>query len=246
MNIPTSTDIINKLQNLDFTPDEVPNIDEGERALSAAAGSYLLFKGMGNLIKHPILGLIGTAAAGFLLYRGVTGVCPVYKKLGKDTTDPQAINITEQITVNAPRAAVYNFWREFSNLPKFMTHLKSVDTISPTESHWVANTPGNIIGLSWNAEITREEEGFYIGWRSIEGSMIDNAGKVEFKDALNGTDTELSIEINYFPPAGSVGRGLASLFNGVFENMIREDVQNFKQYAEQADFRKFAGLSELY
>jgi uncharacterized membrane protein len=245
MNTAISTDFINKVKHLDFTADEDPNIDQGERALSVVAGTYLLFKGISNLFKHPILGLIGTASAGLLIYRGVTGVCPVYKRLGKDTTDPQAINITERITVNAPREAVYNFWRDLSNLPKFMTHLKTVDTISETESHWVANTPGNIIGLSWNAEITREEDGYYIGWQSIEGSMIDNAGKVEFKDALNGTDTELLVEINYFPPAGSVGRGLASLFNGVFEGMVREDIQNFKQYAEQADFRKFAGLSEL-
>ena len=74
--------------------------------------------------------------------------------------------------------------------------------------------------------------------------MIDNAGKVEFNDTLNGMGTELLIEINYFPPAGSVGRGLTSLFNGVFEKMIREDVQNFKTYAEQADFKRFAGLTQ--
>jgi len=243
MNMPSTTDLVNKIKHIDLNIDENPNIDQGERALSVVGGTYLLFKGLGNIVKHPILGLFGTAAAGLLLYRGVTGVCPVYKKLGKDTTDPQAINITERITVNAPRDAVYNFWRDLSNLPKFMTHLKSVETVSDNESHWVANTPGNLIGLSWNAEITREEEGHYLGWQSIEGSMIDNAGKVEFKDMLNGTDTELLVEINYFPPAGSVGRGLASLFNGVFEKMVREDIHNFKTYAEQADFRNFAGLT---
>ncbi len=242
--MPSTTEIVNKLKHIDLSVNEDPNIDQGERALSVVAGTYLLFKGMGNIIKHPILGLIGTAAAGLLLYRGTTGFCPVYKKLGKDTTDPQAINITERITVNAPRKAVNDFWRDLSNLPKFMKHLKTVETLTNEESHWVANTPGNLIGLSWNAEITREEEGYYIGWQSIEGSMVDNAGKVEFRDALNGTDTELLVEINYFPPAGSVGRGLASLFNGVFENMIREDIQNFKQYVEQADFRSFAGLTD--
>jgi uncharacterized membrane protein len=244
MNIPSTSEVVDRIKDLEFSMDENPNIDQGERALSVIAGTYLLFKGIGNIFKHPILGLVGTAGAGLLLYRGITGVCPIYKKLGKDTTDPQAINITERITVNAPRDAVYRFWRDLSNLPRFMQHLKSVETISDTESRWVANTPGNLIGLRWNASITREEDGYYIGWESIEGSMIDNAGKVEFKDALNGIDTELLVEFNYFPPAGSVGRGLASLFNGVFERMIREDILNFKNYAEQADFRKFAGLSE--
>ena len=236
--------IIDQLNELLPKTDESPNIDQGERTFSVLAGAYIFYKGLKNLGKHPFLGLHGAAAGGFLIYRGVTGVCPIYKKLGKDTTDPQAINITEQIIVNAPRAAVYEFWRNLSILPKFMLHLKSVDNTGENKSHWVASTPGQLVDLSWNAEITREEDGYYIGWQSTDGSMIDNAGKVEFKDTLNGTGTELHIEINYFPPAGSLGRGVASLFTGVFEKMIREDILNFKDYAENADFRKFAGLEE--
>jgi len=49
-------------------------------------------------------------------------------------------------------------------------------------------------------------------------------------------------KINYFPPAGSVGRGITALFNGVFEKMISEDIQSFKTYVEQKDFLKYAGL----
>lgn len=235
-------EISNSLKLLDFNKRDNPNIDNGERVLSLATGAYLFYKGLKNWRKHPLLAIQGTALGGLMLYRGATGICPIYKSIGKDTTDPQAINITEQITVDVSREKVYDFWRQLSNLPKFMKHIKSVQDIGSNQSHWIANTPGNIIDLSWNAEITREEQGTYIGWQSIENSMIDNAGKVEFKDTLNGTGTELTIEINYFPPAGSVGRGLASVFNGVFEKMIREDIKNFKEYAEQVDFKLYAGL----
>lgn len=238
-----SNRIAESLSELSFTPTGKENIDQGERLVSVLAGGWLLYKSLTNIIKHPFLGLQGVAAGGLMLYRGATGVCPVYQHLGKDTTDPQAINITEDITVNAPRDKVYAFWRELSNLPKFMDHLKSVEELSPEISAWSANTPGGLVPLNWNAEITREEAGEYIGWQSVEGSMIDNAGKVEFRDTLNGTGTELHIEIDYFPPAGSVGRGIATLFNGVFERMIREDIRNFKTYAEAADFKRYAGLA---
>lgn len=238
--IPALTD---ELKHVSFKKTGKENIDQGERALSLVAGSYLLFKSLKNIIDHPFLALHGTLAGGFLLYRGATGVCPLYERLGKDTTDPEAINITEQIVVNAPKDKVYGFWRNLSNLPKFMKHLKSVAETGIKQSHWIANTPGNIINLNWNAEITREDEGEYIGWQSVAGSMIENAGKVEFKETLNGIGTELYIEINYFPPAGSVGRGITSLFNGIFEKMIREDIQNFKSYVEESDFREYAGLA---
>lgn len=236
--------LIEKINNIDLRPSGEPNIDTSERILSALAGSYLLYKSLKNLTKHPFLAAQGAAASGLLLYRGATGICPVYKKLNIDTTDPQAISITETITVNAPREKVYDFWRKLSNLPRFMTHLMEVTELTTTESAWTANTPGNLVPLKWNAEITHQEQGKYLGWQSTEGSMVENAGKVEFTDTLNGIATELNIQISYFPPAGSVGRGIASLFTGLFEKMVREDILNFKAYAEQTDFRQYAGLND--
>lgn len=221
------------------------NIDQGERIVSVLAGSWLLYKSIKKMGKYPLLGLQGAAAGGLMLYRGATGICPIYKQLGKDTSDPQAITITETIIVNAPKEKVYAFWRALSNLPKFMKHLKVVLEVDEEISLWTANTPGGLIELEWNAQITREEEGVYLGWQSLDGSMIDNAGKVEFKETLNGIGTELHVEIDYFPPAGSVGRGVTSLFNGLFERMIREDIQNFKNYAETTDFKEYSALYEI-
>ena len=238
-----SHQILDRLTAVGLNTTGNENIDKGERIISLLAGGWLLYKSLKNIGNSPILGLQGSAAAGLMIYRGASGVCPIYKKLNKDTTDPAAINITEDIVVNAPIAKVYAFWRDFSNLPKFMTHLKSVEEINDTISLWTANTPGGLVDLNWNAEITREENGTYIGWQSLEDSMIVNAGKIEFKETLNGTGTELHIEIDYFPPAGSVGRGITKLFNGIFERMIKEDVQRFKTYAEENDFKQFAGLA---
>lgn len=240
-----ATNLIEKIKGIDLKSAGTPNIDTGERALSLIGGGYLFYKSLKNLIKHPGLSIPGIAAGGVLIYRGATGVCPIYQRLDIDTTDPQAINITESITVNVPREKVYAFWRELSNLPKFMTHLKEVNEQNETESHWIANVPSNLLELSWNAEITHEDKGKYLGWQSTAGSMVDNAGKVTFTDTLNNIGTDIHVEINYFPPAGSVGRGIASLFNGVFEKMIRKDIQNFKSYVEQTDFRNYAGLSAV-
>lgn len=219
------------------------NIDQAERLLSVGLGGYLLYQSIRKIGHHPFIGLQGIAVSGLMLYRGATGVCPVYQQLGKNTADPEALHIKESITVHAPREKVFAFWRELSNLPKFMTHLKSVSESDNRQSYWVANTPGNLVDLSWKAEITREEEGSYIGWQSIEGSVIDHAGKVEFRDALNGIDTELNIELDYFPPAGSVGKGIANLFNGVFEKIILDDIKAFRSYAEAEDFKHYAGIS---
>ena len=165
----------NLLEEINLPNTAGQNIDQSERLLSVLGGIYLLYKSIKNLKKHPLIGIQGALASSLLIYRGATGICPVYEKLGKDTTDPQAITIIEDITVNAPKEKVYRFWRELSNLPKFMEHLRQVTEHNNTQSSWEANLPGNIIPLKWDAQITREEENSYLGWQSLQNAMIQNA-----------------------------------------------------------------------
>ena len=218
---------------------ENANVNMPERILSILAGAVITYKSFKQFTNHPVIALQEAMVGGILLYRGATGICPIYSRLGKDSTDTQAISITERFIVNKPREEVYAFWRNFENLPRFMKHLASVEEQGNNRSQWKANLPGEIVKLTWNAEITREEENRYIGWQSIEGSMVDNAGKVEFNDAINGSGTELTVEISYFPPAGSLGQGIAKLLNNVFEDKIREDVTNFKHYVEGEEYQTY-------
>lgn len=79
--------------------------------------------------------------------------------------------------------------------------------------------------------------------QSVAGSTVDNAGRVEFNDAVSGTGTELDIELNYFPPAGSLGQGIAKLFNGYFEDMVREDITSFKHFVEGEEYQRYSSTS---
>lgn len=246
MNFDTITDKLKDNFDLEVIKDKISsieadngNVDLTERVISVVGGVYLTYKSLKTLRKHPFIGIQEAIAGGLLIYRGATGFCPVYKALDTDGTDPRPLNITETFMVDRPRAEVYAFWRKLENLPRFMKHLASVDEYDRVSSHWRANLPGEILKLNWNAEITREDENNYIGWQSVEGSMVENAGKVAFHDALNGTGTEITVDISYFPPAGSLGQGIARLLNGLFEKAVREDVTNFKHYIEGDEYKTY-------
>jgi uncharacterized membrane protein len=45
------------------------------------------------------------------------------------------------VTIRCPRADVYAFWREFSNLPLFMENLDSVTEQAEGVTHWVIRAP---------------------------------------------------------------------------------------------------------
>ncbi|MBD0296359.1 MAG: DUF2892 domain-containing protein [Flavisolibacter sp.] len=222
----------------EFEPNQggsgVVNVGDNERIISAAAGAFLVSSGFNSFFRHPISALVKTVLGGILLYRGFSGHCPVYSSMGKTkgVSRTPAINIRTSLIVNKPKSEVYAFWRRLENLPLFMKHLASVTEIDSKHSHWEATIPGNIGKIKWNAEIVKEEEGYLIGWQSIPNSMINNAGKVVFNDALGGQGTELEVVISYHPPAGELGSGVAKLLNPVFEKIIRQDVMNFKEYIE--------------
>ena len=210
------------------------NLNWPERYISIAAGVKLGFSGLRNLFKSPFTSLLKLGAGGYLMNRGITGHCELYAQAGKSTTDPININIKTSFTVNKPRQVVYDFWRKLDNLPLFMKHLEQVDVLDEERSHWVLKLPANMAKVSWDAEIVMDVPNEFIGWSSLPDSIIDNAGKIRFRDTADG-GTLIDLLITYQPPAGGFGASVAHVLNPVFKGMVDNDVQNFKQYMDIAD-----------
>jgi uncharacterized membrane protein len=209
------------------------NVGNFERVATVLIGAFLFYNGLRRIGRKPIKGITRAAAGGALVFRGITGFCPFYDKLKIDGTMSQSVNIRETFVVDKPRMEVYHFWRRLENLPLFMKHLANVREIDSRHSHWEAKLPeGNPMTIKWDAEIVKEDEGNLLSWKSLPGSTIDNAGKIEFHDALGRQGTELRVMITYRPPAGNIGSGIAKLLNPIFEKMVRNDINNFKSFID--------------
>ena len=213
-------------------PPEAINLNWPERYISIATGVKLTFNGLRNLFKSPLTSMLKLGAGGYLLNRGVSGHCALYSKIGKNTQEPINVDIRSSFTIDKPRKQVYDFWRKLDNLPLFMNHLESVEVIDTQRSHWVLKLPTGVGNVSWDAEIVADKPGEVIGWSSLPGSIIDNAGKVYFRDTPDGKGTVVDVVITYQPPAGGIGASIATILNPVFKNMVDTDVRNFKQYMD--------------
>ncbi|HET8754125.1 MAG TPA: SRPBCC family protein [Salinimicrobium sp.] len=206
-----------------------PNVSKTERLVSMAIGSYFLYDSMIQRERNIPEALL----AGYLLFRGTTGFCAVYNAIGKTKPDNRSrnINIRVNLQVDKPREEVYDFWRKLENLPLFMEHLDSVHRLNEGISVWEAKISGGIGHLRWKSEIVKERPNELLGWQSLPGSDVENAGKVEFHDLPDG-GTELDVIITYHAPLGIPGEGVARVFNSLFEEMVRKDIENFKHYIE--------------
>lgn len=204
------------------------NVGLTERMVSMFLGGVLMTRG----IKRPFKGqfLYGS----YLAYRGFTGRCLFYERLGIDATSPRAINIRGEFEIDRPAAEVYAHWRDLNNLPLSVEHLLDVKVIDQNVSHWKANIMGKLFSIDWNAEIIKDEPGRLIGWRSASGSLLHHVGRVQFEPSPDGTGTLLKVVLSYHPPAGGVGMGLAKLLNPYFETLLKKEIKNFKHNIELA------------
>jgi uncharacterized membrane protein len=207
---------------------DIMNVGSTERVVSAVAGTLLLVDGMANR-RFRIQKFVTGA---YLLFRGATGYCAIYRAAGKTAAPPSKnINIRLKMFVDKPREEVYAAWRKLENLPLFMEHLESVTEVFDNISEWKAKLPGNI-PLKWRACIVRDIPAEEITWRSLPDSTVENAGKIEFRDGETAYGTDVHVTITYKPPMGLLGEAAGDFFHPKLEKMVREDVYGFKKFIE--------------
>jgi uncharacterized membrane protein len=210
------------------------NVGDTERIASVVTG---LVVGALGLRSSGAVKAVSAIAALALLKRGMTGTCPVYKALGRNTAGsvsfdrPGSIKIEESVIVNRPTNALFAYWRNLSNLPSVMRHLVSVTETDDKISHWVSKGPAGI-KLEWDAEIINERENELIAWRSLADSDVASAGSVRFEPHWSGYGTIVRVVLMVHPPAGRLGNLVASLFGEDPQAQIEEDLQRFKQMME--------------
>ncbi|HYI97184.1 MAG TPA: SRPBCC family protein [Bryobacteraceae bacterium] len=152
---------------------------------------------------------------------------------GSSSRDSE-VHVVKTTTINKPPETVYQFWRDLENLPRFMSHLESVQSTGDGRSHWKAKAPAGRT-VEWDAEITEDQPDARIAWKSLEGSDVENRGMVTFERAPGNRGTILRVELNYTPPGGSFASYIAKLFGEEPGQQIEDDLRRLKQILEIGD-----------
>jgi uncharacterized membrane protein len=90
--------------------------------------------------------------------------------------------------------------------------------------------------VKWDAEIINEVPNRVIGWRSVPGSDMTSAGSVQFATVRDGQTTQVTLHMQYAPPAGRAGAFLATIFGRNPASTIREDLRRLKQLLEAGEY----------
>ncbi|HYG80812.1 MAG TPA: SRPBCC family protein [Pyrinomonadaceae bacterium] len=212
---------------------------QGERPAAAVwsrvADDALDLAALGKAFASPenSKGRLAFATANVLAVTALDVLCA--RQLStNDSTTTGGTTLKKSIIINSTPEELYRFWRDFENLPRFMQHLQSVEETGEGRSHWVTKGPADS-RVEWDAELTEDRENERIAWRSLEGSDVYNTGSVSFEPAPGGRGAVVRVEMDYSPPGGVIGKGIAKLFGEDPEQQIYDDLRCLKQVIETGE-----------
>jgi uncharacterized membrane protein len=136
-------------------------------------------------------------------------------------------HVERTITVQRAPGEVYRAWRDLERLPRLLSSsLVSVTHSGPRRTRWVAAGPGGM-RVAWEAELTADEPGRLLAWRSIGSADVDIGGSVRFAPAPGERGTEIKVILTYAPPGGKLGAAAAALIGQGADRQVREALRRF-------------------
>lgn len=237
------------------------NVSDSERAVSAAVGGLFVASGMK---KRGVGGLALALIGAELLRRGATGHCMLYEAIGFDSATNgdgngrgiignyrsdvtgaaatvnarKAIKVERAITINRPARELYDFWRNFENLPQVLEDIESVADIGNGHLHWVATGPAGT-RVEWDSEIVNDIPGELIAWKTVGQPDVAHAGSVHFTPTAGGT--EVRVVMDYEPPAGRFSAVAAKVMGESPDQKIRSELKRLKMLFETGEVTTTTG-----
>ncbi len=217
------------------------NVGEVERWASGIGGGLLIAHG---LRRGDFGGLALALLGGALAYRGATGHCQAYEALNIDTSGKHRADSEEHVhkgilvkhaaTIHRTPMEIYEFVKDPANHHRYMADVESVRADEDGTFHWAIQGP---FGSTWKfrSRHINEEPGHLVAWKTLPGGDIESAGSIRLEPAWDGRGTEVTMEINYEPPAGSVGVAIAKLLGHDPDANVRDNLRRLKDILEAGE-----------
>lgn len=216
------------------------NVPPVERLASVLLGGAAIF---GGLRRRSLGGALLAGLGAAAVVRGVSGRSVIYRARAAR----KGVQVRRAITIQCTPDEAYALWRDLPNLPRFMTHVKSV-TIDPDGlSTWVVEQAGK--ELAWRAEIVEDTTARRLRWKSLPGGDVDHDGSIDIRPALGDRGTIVEVKMHYFPPGGLlVASALYGFLRRLTVTQIGAELARLRQLLETGELttgaRRVADLAK--
>ena len=154
------------------------------------------------------------------------------------------VHVTQSLTINRPAEELYRFWHDFQNLPRFMSHLESVQVRdNAARTGRPRRRPGRRSSGTPRSSKDRPERADRLALaRQAPTSTTPARCASRRRRAAGARRCTSSCEYN--PPGGALGALVAKLFGEEPEQQVCDDLRRFKQVMETGEVVRSDGELE--
>jgi len=205
---------------------------------AVALGGTLLAVG---LRRRSLGGTVLALAGGWLLYRGVGGSEGrgiENRGAEKGEVSPEQSSgrttVERSVTVGESADDLARYWRDPELLTQIVGNFAEVTAAGEDRHHWTMNAPFGR-SIEWETEIVEDRPGERLRWQSSESAMLSNEWTVDFRPAPADRGTEVTLEVRFDLPGGSVGHTAMELLGVVPATLAEKALDRFKSLAETGE-----------
>jgi uncharacterized membrane protein len=191
-----------------------------QRALAGAGGAAMAMLGY---IRGGVKGAAMCALGGMLVTRATAN------ETLSDTLRGHGILVEKSLVVNAPVEQVFAYWRDLSNLPQWMSHVREVRNLGGDRHHWVVDGPAGV-PVEWDSELLNYVDNREMTWHTVGDSQVGIVGRIRFDPEQGGT--RIHVQMRYMPPGGALGHAVAKFFGADPKSEMDDDLMRMKAAIE--------------
>ncbi|MES2902022.1 MAG: SRPBCC family protein [Pseudomonadota bacterium] len=199
----------------------------GTRGAAMAGGGALGLYGLMTQ-RSPMAMMLGLA--GMVLLARAASNKPL-RNMVPASAQARPVEIEKSVRIDAAPEQVYDLFANYEHFPRFLSNVIEVRDLGNRRSHWVVKGPAGS-RYTWNAVLSEHSRPQRLAWQSEPGAEVENYGSIHFEPVGRGA-TRVTVRMSYKPPAGMVGRAIASLFGNEPGQQMEQDLQRMKSLVER-------------
>jgi uncharacterized membrane protein len=220
------------------------NVAPKERVASALAGGLALAWGLST----GSWGAKAVAALGTgLIFRGVSGHCPLYRSLGvhgaggadaahySDVRRARSsYDILRSATVQKSAEQVYRAFRDPQMFASALSHFAQLTPLAPGHMRWTLHDP---LGQPhhWETEIVEDEPNRRLRWVTSEHSSLIKNLTLTLAPAPGDRGTEMQLHLRLERPTGALGTLVTKLLGAMPAWVVDRALGNIKSLLEAGE-----------
>lgn len=135
--------------------------------------------------------------------------------------------IEASVTILCPVGKVFDFYRDFKNLPSFLGDVMAVEPVDPETSRWTIQGPLGI-RIHWTVKVTEERANQLIRYETLP--PLKTCWEIHFARGSSADETEVREVMR--TPLGRLGRAALALIGKFPAEEVHANLNRLKQVME--------------